>query len=288
MTALSEGVTAEPAEETAPEDVTVETPETEETGEESSETEGEGGGEEPQETAEERAERLEKGNSTQKLKIERQAAANRDLNERYEKQAQELRKLTQIIEEQKPDAEPSIDDYKTHDEYNEAVKEFIRKSAKAEAHGEYLQEQRRIQHEQVIAERTKIRTTQEVEYMAENPMYKAASNEVESYVNGMTDVSYDVFEAVSSQLYDGNVPAVIDYFGSNDGENLAELGDISRMSPPRAAVEIYKIQQKLLASPTKKETRPKTTPVKTEKGSTKSAKPLSKRSGKDVLDWVKS
>lgn len=285
MTALAEeGVTAEETtQDVKVEEVTTEAvEETDDSKDESPEVE------EVVETVDEKVDRLERDVAGKQKAIDRKTASHHAQQRKIDEQKMELQKLAQSIEEKKPQVEPSIDDYETHDEYNDAVKDFIKKTAKAEAQSEMLAEQRQIQQEQIVAGRTKLRQEQEVEYMADNPKYKMASNEVESYINGLVDVGYEVMEAVASQLYDGNVPAVIDYFGSNDGEHLVELGDISRMSPPRAAVEIYKIQQKLLASPTKKETKPKTTPVKTEKGSTKSAKPLSKQSGKDVLDWVKS
>ena len=292
MTAAAEQgqVAEQPAEETAPtQGQPAEQPETkaEETEDKSStETEGEGTGVEPEETVEEKTTRLERENAGKQKKIDRQTAANRASNEKQEKLRQENEKLQALIVQQKPETEPKVDDFETHEEYNDAVKDYISKQAKAEAQQEFLAQQQHVQQEQLTNERMTLRRSQEAEYIVENPMYNAAANEVGAYIKSL-DVSHGTEEAVISQLYDGNVPSVIDYFGSNNGENLEELGQISRLSPPQAAVAIYKIQQKLSANPVKTKTTPKVTPVKVQRGDSKAFKPLSKKSGTDILDWAK-
>jgi DNA repair exonuclease SbcCD ATPase subunit len=264
-----EGVKAEPVEETTQETTTedqVEETEKEATAEDSPETEVE-----EVETAEEKNEKLALEVEAKQKKIERQSAANRSLNERYEAQRQEHEKLLQTIEQQKPNVEPKIDDYETHEEYSNARDDFIRKDAIAVAQSELMAQQQQIQRQQLEAQRTTLRQTQEAEYLDVNPMYKAASAEVNTYINGLVDIPLETVDAFAEQLYQGNVPEVIDYFGANNGENLDELGKIARMSPSMAAVEVYKIQQKLVA-PVKKESKPLPKPLKTIKGTSKSGK----------------
>lgn len=248
--------------------------------------EGEAAEELPEESVEDKVDRLERETTGKQKAIDRKTAAYSSLQRKYEEQRQEHEKLAQLIAQQQPKVEPNIDDFETHEEYDKARVEFWKETAKAEAQAELLQNQRQFQQEKIMQDRLVLRQTQEVEYMTDNPMYKASVTEVDSYIKGIPDVPGGTQEAVIEQLYRGNVPQLIDYFGSNAGENLDELGKISRLSPPEAAVEIYKLQQKLSSSKVKKETTPKTTPVKTQKGSTSTSKPLSKRSGKEVLDWV--
>lgn len=288
--------TQEVALEAETKDVKVETPEAEvketedNTSPDTESDEGTTEGEEPAETAEEKLERLEREAAGKQKAIDRKTAAYHALQKKYDEQRQEQERLAKLIEQQTPGKEPVIDDYETHEEY---VNALVEHRAKAEVHKErekLMAQQAQMQQEQIMQERLKLRQSQEVEYLSKNPMYQTAANEVDLYIKGITDVSPATQEAVIAQMYDGNVPAVIDYFGANDGENLEELGAIARMTPPEAAVAIYKIQQKLSAVPVvnKKETAPKPKPVKVAKGSSNASKPLAKRSGSEVLDWVQA
>ena len=286
MTDETQGeIAAVPAEETATQGQEAATPEVKAEVEENT-TDAKTEGEEIQETADDKVVRLERETAGKQKKIDRQTAANRQANERSDKLRQENERLAALIEKQTPDTEPKIDDYETHDEYNNAVISHAEKRGAANAQKEFLDNQQQIQRQQIEQERLSLRRSQEAEYIVDNPMYNAASNEVGTYI-GTLDSSDATQDAVISQLYDGNVPSVIDYFGSNNGENLDELGKIARMAPPQAAVAIYKIQQKLLVSPTQKQTKPKPTPVKTARGVSKASRPLDKQSGKELMDWVK-
>lgn len=275
MTLEIEGVTAEPVE-------AQEAPAAVETIEEVEAVEVE-----PELTVEEKYEKLERDVAGKQKKIDRQTAANRKTLENYEKQRKENERLSALIEQQTPNQEPSIDDFETHDEFVNALVDYRADLAVAGKQKEYLAKQEQLQQQTIMNERQALRQTQEVEYMVENPMYKASVNEVDSYIKTL-DSSPHTQEAVIAQLYDGNVPQVIDYFGSNNGEHLEELGDIARMTPPQAAVAVYKIQQKLSLNPTKRETKTPTKPVNVKKATGTGSKPLDKRSGRDVMDWVNS
>lgn len=274
------------------EDVTVETPETEtkETEENSSDVESDEGEvqEEPQETVEEKLERLQKETEGKQKAIDRKTAAYHALQKKYEEQRQERERLTQLIEQQQPSQEPVIDDFETHEDYVNALVEYRSKAAIQEQQQKLMAQQAQMEQERIMQERLSIRQEQEAEYMKENPMYKAAANEVDAYIKTLGDVSESTQMAVIDQLYRGNVAQVIDYFGSDNGANLDELGKISKLTPPEAAVEIYKIQQRLSSTPKKEKIKPESKPVKVDRGNTKTSKPLTKKSGKEVLDWVNS
>jgi len=285
---LEQGDSAEPqdvkdVETPTTEDVKVETPETKETVDEPTTEETE-----PELTVEEKLEKAEQDIATKQKKIDRQTAANRKTQQLYEEQRQEREKLAGLIEKQQPDKEPVIDDFETHEEYVDALVKYRSKAEVQKQQQERLLHEEQIRDEQVNTERLQLRTSQETEFIVDNPMYKAAANEVDIYVKELGNTAPGTTqEAVIAQLYRGNVPQVINYFGANNGENLSELGDLSRLSPPEAAVEIYKIQQKL-GAPTKKETKPSPTPVKVEKGSSSNNPKSPLKMPEDKFrDWIK-
>lgn len=229
--------------------------------------------EEVVETAEERVERLAKETESKQRKIDRQTAAYRKLQETYENQRKEIEQLKQSIKPAEKQ-EPNIDDYETHEDYVNAVVEYRTEATMREAQEKMLREQEQLQLQKITQERLSLRQSQEAEYLKENPMYKASSQEVDDFIRGL-NVHPNVADAVIEQMYDGNVPQVIDYFGSNNGENLEKLRDISQMSPAKAAVEIYKLQERLKASPVEKKEKTTPKPIEEKKGGGAPKKDLS-------------
>lgn len=278
----SEGVTAETE---VPQGEVAETVEvkTEEIEDNSPDVESE----EPEETVEEKVVRLERDVEGKQKAINRKTAALHDANKKYAEQRQEHERISGLLDQQKPDSEPSIDDYETHEEYVNALVDYRSKAEVTKQQQALMIEQQQIQQQQVMNERLSLRQSQEAEYLVDNPMYKSSSNEVDAYLRTIDESSMPkgTVNAILDQLYKGNVPAVIDYLGANNGENLDELGKIARMTPPDAAVEIYKTQQKLAKSPVEKKEAKKTLkPVKAVKGNRANTGGLGKHSsGDDVL-----
>lgn len=239
----------------------------------------------PEETAEERIERLERESAGRQKKIDRQKAANSDLLKKLEAQRVEAEKYQQLMEQQAPKAAPDIEDFETHDEYVDALAEYKAKAQVQEQQQQFMQQQEQMRQAQVMQERQNVLMSQEKEYMLENPMYEGSKVEVQSYLSTLQDINPGTESAFIDQLYKGNVAEVTNYFGENNGERLDELGKIARMSPPEAAVETYKIQQKLKAKPTVKKEKTKSEPVKVAKPSGgKANKGLGPHSsGEDVL-----
>lgn len=248
----------------------------------------------PEETTDDKLARLEREAAGRQKKIDRQVAAFNALQDKYKQTVQEREEFSQMLQQKQPEVEPSLDDtdengnpkYSTHEEYVEALSDYRADKKLKERQEEFQVQQEQIQRGKLMEERLKLRHSQEAEYIADNPMYKTSSVEVDNYLKSL-EVNNGTAQAVIDQMYKGNVPQVIDYFGSNDGENLDELGKINAMTPPEAAVEIYKIQQKISSQIVKKENKPKTKPVKVEGGKSASDKSLGKATGTEILDWVK-
>ena len=247
--------------------------EAEETDEQSPEAEGEEGeGQEPEVTLEEENAKLKKDIERKQKAIDRKTAAYHDMQRAYDKRKQELQALQEQVQAQEPVEEPKIDNYETHEEYVEALAEFRADQKVKQKQQDFIEQQSKMAEVQKNQSRLQKRANEEAEYIKDNPHYQQSADEVDAFLKTF-EIRDDVGNAVLDIIYNGNVPQVIDYFGSNNGENLHKLKDISQLTPVEAAVEIYKIQQSLKA-PAPKEIKPPPKPVNKPKGGGKPSKDL--------------
>lgn len=226
----------------------------------------------PQETVEEKAERLERETAAKQKAIDRKTAAYHAQQRKIAELQEQIGKMNQP--QQANDLkEPNIDDFESYSEYEKAKEDFVTKKVEREFKAKMLQEQYHAEQQKALQDKMAKRQTQEAEYIKVNPAYSQSAKEVSEYLPTL-NAPAAVQEAVLEAVYEGNVPATIDYFGSNDGERLEELARISQLTPAKAAIEIYKIQQGLKA-PVKKEVKPAPAPIQKIKG-TSAPKDLSK------------
>lgn len=237
---MSEDVTVENDTTVEAEDVTVEAQD---------ETEVEV--EQPEKTVEEKLSELEKDVQGKQAKIDRQVKAYKELQAALQRERQEREQLLSQAKGTQS-KEPSEDDFDTHEEYVNAVIEYRAEQKIVETQKKMAEMQEAQAYSQLLAQRESIKATQEAEFIQTNPLYKHAAEEVGLFVQ-QNVAPPAVAEAVIDVLYEGNIPAVINYFGENNGERLGELQKIMNMSPVKAGIEIYKIQQKL-KTPVEKKT----------------------------------
>lgn len=223
----------------------------------------------PQETVEEKTERLEREAKAKQSKIDRQIAAYNASQRKIAELQEQLAKINQ-----QPQAEgskkPNIDDYDSYAEYEKANEDFIKSEVEREIKSKMLQEQYQAEQAKALQDKMAKRQAQEAEYIKINPAYSQSMQEVNDYLPTL-NAPAAVQEAVLEAVYEGNVPQIIDYFGSNNGERLEELARISQLTPAKAAIEIYKIQQSL-KTPVKKEVKPAPKPIEALKGANKGFK----------------
>lgn len=224
--------------------------ETEETDEQSPDVESQ----EPEITPEEKIETLEKEVASKQKAIDRKTAAFHDMQRAHDRKMQELKALEAKVQTDAPQ-EPKIDDFDTFEEFDKARVNFINEQAKQSVQKEFLEQQKQVQAQQQMQARMDLRATQEAEYIQSNPNYRASVAELDGFFK-TAQISDGVGEAVLDVVYEGNVPQIIDYFGRNNGENLDKLAQIARMSPVKAAIEVYKIQQSLTAPASKERKQP--------------------------------
>lgn len=229
-----------------------------------------------QETVEQKAERLERAHKAMQEKIDRQTAAynsvQRTLQQRTQEYEQEL--ASYRAKQAKPEEkEPVLEDFETLAEFYKARDEYVANKTKSAYEKELTEKQMAAAQAKLLQERESIRVKQEAEYLEINPSYENSKAEVAAFLK-ISNAGEDMAKAIETQAFKGNVPALIDYFGSNGGEKLGELQEILRLSPVEAAVEIYKIQQKI-GTPKKPEEKPAPKPVKSLAGTGKTVQPLS-------------
>lgn len=239
-----------------------------------SQEDGDGEEEKTPKTVEERLAEIEakyeeksKEAEAKQKKIDRQTAAYNDMQKALEKERlgkQEALEKSKAVETQEPD----ISDFNTHDEWVNALSDWKAEQKISQLEAENAQRREQEKAHALQNERARIANEQEAEYLKVNPRYKASKSEFEGFL-ATAKVDPQVEDAVVSMAYKGNIPNLIDYFGSNNGERLDEFEKITQMSPIDAAVEIYKIQQKLV-TPKKEETKTLTKPVKAPKATSRS------------------
>jgi len=244
--------------------------------EESAEGEEDG---EPEISLEERLTQLERDVASKQKAINRKTAAYSDLQKAHERQLKEFKALEERVQVEAPDLEPKIDDYDSYQEYDDARLEYLKSKAEQEAQTNLLNKQREEQQQALKQEREAESQRQETEYLKVNPSYSASKEEFLHFIQTVK-VSPAVENAFVEQIFEGNVPEIIDYFGRNNGENMDKLHEIAKMSPVKAGIEVYKIQQSL-KTPQKKEVKPASVPVKKPRGAGAQKKSLD--DAEDVL-----
>lgn len=214
------------------------------------------------------SETLKRNNKSAEGKIEKQRAALSQANAKIQEMQQQIAATLKV----EAPVEPSIDEFETHEEYVEAVSDFKAERKFSEKQEAAKQAELHQKQADLLAEQKKQFDTSEQEYRIANPDYDRAKVEMQDYL-----VTNPLNGAIGDAIYEAasfvGVPNVIDYFGSNGGENLAELDSISKMSPVGAAYEIFKLGQKLSSVKSEK-SKPLPKPVKTVSGSGSSKKDL--------------
>lgn len=225
---------------------------------------------EPEKTVEDRLADLERDISSKQKKIDRGTAAYSALNKKHEETLRELQDLQSKVQAEEPLKEPVIDDFETMEEYQKARDEFIEKRTEQSTLQKYQENQLQQQQNELVTQRTVARQKQEAEFVVANPDYPIAKQEFDAFVQS-ANVSPAVANAIADQAFDGDVAQLIYHFAGNNGENMDKLQEITAMSPIKAGIEIYKIQQTLKA-PEKPETKPLPKPVEKPKGGGKPRK----------------
>ena len=219
-------------------------------------------------------------------KIQHQRKALADANRGREESTRKLKELQDKLTAQEAPQPPKEDDFETLEAYNAANTEFIRADAKTTAKREALQELQYEQNQIIAKERGDAFNKARDTYKLANPSYDDSYTTLDAHI-GSQNVPREIFQVIDEVSEEtGMTPALIDYFGKGNGENLSEFDDIARMSPYKAAVAVDKLMSKLSNVTPIKTTKVKQTPrpVNVNKPSGKATKGLgSHSSGDDVL-----
>ena len=202
-----------------------------------------------------RLEEVQKTYDALEKKVKRQTAAYSNLQKKYESTMQQLEQS--VKDNPKPDLEePEIDNYETLEEFQAARDKYIEDRTKKDLEQQILQKQQYQQQQALQVERNKIYEASKKASVEKYPDFVRAESEVNEFlVEAAKTVPADIQNAIAEQLYDDpeSVGDVVYYFGANNGERIDELVELSKQSPRKAAISLYKLQQQLKSAPTQKE-----------------------------------
>jgi hypothetical protein len=219
--------------------------------------ENEGADNEEELTLEQQLERERKERASAEKKVKRQKAALSDYHRRYEDALRQMQQVKPV--EKQPDLqEPKIEDFDTLAEFQTARDKFIEDKTKRTLEQELTARQRQQQMLQAQTQRNELYEQSKKATLEKYSDFVRAETEVNEFlIAAAKSVPADVQEYIADQLYDdpATVGEVVYYFGANNGERLDELEAISKLPPRKAAIELYKLQQKLKGAPP--QTKPK-------------------------------
>lgn len=259
-----------------------------------------------EETVEEklaRLESLEKKSQDARKKINAQRKHIASLQKAADERAAKLQEFEaqQHSAESNEPVKPVVDDYETYEDYEKAQSAYVDELANFRAKEAIKKERQELLHREAQEAQLKAQKERSIQYEGQKkafmevaPDFVDSEAEFNDYVQQtMGNASPQVLDAIVTQTYNEEgigAPELIHYFGANGGENLVEFDKISKLNPAQAAVEIYKIQLKLKANPTKREkSEPLPKPPEKVKGSGGSkSKSLSDMSSDELLKWASS
>lgn len=228
------------------------------------EAESEGTESEVELTFEQKYEQERKEKDAASKKVKRQRAALSELQQKYEdamKQLQQVKPVNPVPDLQ----EPKIEDFDTLAEFQTARDKFIEEKTKRTLEQELNARQQQQQMQKAQEQRNQIYEQSKKTALSKYPDFVRAETEVNEFLVGAAkSVPAAVQEVIAEQLYDDpeTVADVIYYFGANNGEKIDELVELSKQSPRKAAIQLYKLQQQLKSAPQPKKKEPLPQPAK--------------------------
>lgn len=238
-------------------------------------------------TPEQKLEKLEEALEARQKKINRQTKASSEQLKKIEQLNRRLQELEAQQQAAPEKGEPVDGDYETYEEYDKARIDYFVNQKVTAMQKQMLEQQQKEQLNQIMQQRESKVAQEEAALLKVSPQYTASKNEFQVHLNTLEQtgaITPHVGEAIVTQAHKGNVAEIINYFGADGGANLDELTHIASLTPVEAAIEIYKIQQKLGAkTPVKKETKPLPKPTGKPKAGGGTKKTLDNMSGDEAL-----
>lgn len=224
-----------------------------------------------------KANELEAKTQADRNKINKQRAALSQTNSKI----QELNAQLSELQKQTVEKEPNVDDFETFEDFDKARFDFVKKQALQEASEKVLKQQQQQAFQQKETVQRQEFDKAEAQYRARTPEYDAAKENLVAH-SQVFPLPPLVINAIEEQARnEGMLPDIIAYYGSN----LDEFDTLSDKSPIEAAIEVYKVSQKLKVE-RPKQTKPLPKPIKSIKGTAGTKKALHKMSYEELKKQV--
>lgn len=233
--------------------------------------------EKPLSKAEQKAYALQK-------RIDRQTAANRAAQEKIEALQSQLREFE--TKQSKVDDAPKEEDYETFEEYQEAIVDYkankrLQERLQAEKQQQLQAEMQKQQQQQVL----KLQKQEEA-FRSQHADYDEVKKQADLFyrdtINRLGENHPTLQRLIGDVLESDFMPELFYEIGNNP----EFLDDLVSLSPTQASFKLFEFKQSLGGESPEQTNLP--TPIKSTKASGQSSKPLSKTSGKEILDWVNS
>lgn len=215
--------------------------------------------EQVEETVEVKLDRLEKQREADQRKIDRQRKALSAENKTRADLTARIQAYEKQVAKETNQEEPSINDFDSVDEYEAAKETFLTTKIKSNLEREMLQKESQRQHTDKIKNMEVKFLQDEAEIKQVYPDYDDAAEEFKASIQSMQIPENVRMTVLETAHREGNAAQLIHYFGANGGANIHEFEALAQMQPTQAAVEVYKISQKLSrpSAPTPKKPLPK-------------------------------
>lgn len=205
-----------------------------------------------EESVETKYEKAQKRLEAQEQKIRRQTKSYAQMQKNFEETRKQLEEFTAQQQKTEESTEaPKLDDFDSYDEFLEAAAEYKAKEKFTKLEQEKKQAEMQAQYERMMQERAKNYEAMKADFVQNVPDYQEAEEEFMSFTaelqGKVNPATQDAFTQIA--YAENAVPQLIHYFGAEHGARMNELIELSQKNPALAAVETYKLVQKLKSTP---------------------------------------
>lgn len=226
--------------------------------------------------------KLEHEKSSMQRRIDRQTAANRELNEKVQALQEQLSKIKPVESESD---EPKEEDYESFEEFDQARVEHKAEKLAAEKERAFKQKQLAEQQHKLMQAKREEFESRKSQFRTEVSDYderEQSFNEIAAYYQQKLGDN-ETLKAVGQYILESDVSPQIIYQLGSDPDVVDE---IVGLSPIKAVRKLFELENAFSAKKPEKKQPPK--PIESLKGKSKGTKTLANMSPEEALAWVNS
>ena len=229
---------------------------------------------------------VDKVKAAMQKRIDRKTAVTKSLESKVQQLEQEKAELLKRAQKEAvtQDPEPQPDNFDTWEDYQNALVDFRAEQKVKKERAEMQRAQLEQKQQEIQRKQREAFSQKEAEFKKIHPDYDEKAEVIMDIAQDMQTrgVSSPTLELMARVMMEApNAPALVYTLGANP-ELIDQIAD---MSPVEAAFEMFRLHE---AYSRPKETKQAPAPISPTRASSSGSKPLSKRSGSEILEWVRS